>query len=292
MYRVQDYGAGMHSQFPPMLLSKLTLTTFKIIHAYSTQSWAVIFLCLTGVVLWPIQVYSFYQLLIDRKELRQHIVKDLRKQKLPIDGGHEKIEQMQSLTKDQKAVHGLWKRFFPDIGNLEKFTRLRDASSKGFWKILGILILLNLSIGGLTHVGVLITDNGHVLLEPPLPHKDHHIGGGVEFARLDLDGDGTLSPKELACLVQGSACPWAVELESRSKFVNELGRLLQRGAAAAAAAEEPLPHWVSYLHTGLPDQDLDNPSEHVRIIPDAEHDDKRQDAASADDIQVLPHIIM
>lgn len=187
MYRVKS-ASGFNQQFPPVLLSRLALTVLKVYYAYLETSWLAIFLCLTGVVLWPLQMRTFVDLIKDRRVVfenirssaKQHFGKDpscLKKKEL------DTLEENEELTTEQKLVLRHWGKHFRMHSTLNRYSLLTDSFSQPFWTVVLVLLVVNISIGVLQHRGVL-TWKSRVPISSLLG--------------ADLNGDGMLSPTELA----------------------------------------------------------------------------------------------
>lgn len=289
MYRCMDVGAGMQRQFPPIILSRFVLTLFKVVHAYHTRSWASIFLCLTGVVLWPMQMSSFLHLMNDRLALRDHLVQDAKTCDMEIDDMPNLLKQGTSISPKHRVILSIWQRFFPDVTNLCKYRRLRDAFPAPFWIILTILILANLCIVGLTRAGI---------LEVKVPKVSKNVTeASFSVAQHDLDGDGLLSPIELAGALLATGQYPLFDADSRPQATRELALLLQRGLAATAAAKEPLPHWAAYL----PSASAEGGEAQISSTASESHTGKSQnidahqgekDASMTDSVQGLTNLMM
>merc|ERR1740130_1668980 len=115
-------------------------------------------------------------------------------------------------AKEHKALAGIWKRFFPDVKGMDEYNRFRDATPKTFWTTFAFLILGNLCITTLQYSGVLSMHVGaqvvpghglqpqKLLTQAPwdLLEQGSDVREGVPVMSIDLDGDGIISPFELA----------------------------------------------------------------------------------------------
>merc|ERR1719359_614344 len=66
MYRVTT-AMGLNTQFPASLFSRAILTLIKLNQSLDPWNMINFCLCLSGLVMFPIQLYRFYNLLHDRK---------------------------------------------------------------------------------------------------------------------------------------------------------------------------------------------------------------------------------
>merc|ERR1712139_179254 len=184
--------------------------------------------------------------------------------------------------------------FFPDVTDLHQYSRIRDATPRSFYNTLWLLALANVGVIALEQCGVLLVEtNRQEAAEARLTSMtaSPNAPEGVSLASIDLDGDGFFSSRDVALL--------AASADERPAVTRELALLLQRGLAATAAANEPLPHWALYLPShasnGIPKalpasfpRSKETELEMKESLPQ-EVDDYPSESSVSD---ALPHLIM
>lgn len=261
MYRC-DNNRGRHRQLPSIILGRLLLTAFKVHKALVTETWSDLLLCLSGVLFWPIQVYTFLNIIRDRREFFD----DLRARSGPLKMSADDLnmtpdQAKMRLDNQQLAIWQLYQKHFPRFAKAHRtvYSLVLDCFPGSFWAAMGIFLGLNVFILLLHHVGVLVPSRVHCTWEQgkciaskaaPAQVTMHELHGVPldSLESLDVDGDGIFSSADLASLVS----PDSYAASSRPAATRELGLLLQRGLAATAAAKDPLPDWASSWSRYLP----------------------------------------
>jgi len=188
VYRVNS-AQGENKQAPPILVARFFLTMFKVCYAYQSRSWLALMLCLTGVILWPLQVISLKNLIKDRRAVFDNVRDDVEEH---FETAPEDMELLSLQTKNdelmsngQKRAVKDWASFFPDHKTLARYSLYTDLCSREMWCVIISLLVVNISIGALQHGGVLTSGT--------TMHVDSLLAA-------DVNGDGMLSATELAAI--------------------------------------------------------------------------------------------
>jgi len=161
MYRVQT-GSNMHKQMPPVLLGRLVLTSAKLYFAYQRANMLSAILCMTGVMLMPLQVLAFSRLLSDRSVLFRNL-KKRADEFFQEEGGSNKLtmktvnekKKSNSLGRKERSLVNSWSKHFADHPSLKSYSTVRDIFSRPFLTLIFWLLAGNCAIFALESEGVL-----------------------------------------------------------------------------------------------------------------------------------------
>jgi len=165
-YRANS-AMGLHRQIPPILFSRAVLTLSKVYYAYATMHWSSIALCMTGVILWPIQVRIFINLIADRRTVYANLKYRVDKN-FPDEGGSEQLtlkhivkeKKLNKLNRQQKSDASTWVKYFVDQGDLHgSYSMFWDAIYKSLRFPMLVLVVANSFVSILTYEGILVSSS-------------------------------------------------------------------------------------------------------------------------------------
>jgi len=269
-YRCDDQ-IGMHKQFPAILLSRFILTGFKAWAAYACGSWTTLMLSLTGITLWPIQLWYFKKLLQDRKEYKKWIEKEAQENGLEDDLSLV----IKATTPIQRGIVGNWRKHFAEFNSLGQYKVLTDLTPISFRITLAAFVFVTVVFFGSVALKDMMNERwvqqlqkqatpGNGLgYDETLEMPAQPASRGLSLAGLsaaDVNGDGYLSSWELhRALATGgfgdehSKSAWAVErLACALHQAEQSGARLpssckQADAAVGMSSKEP----AGAVHPGV-----------------------------------------
>jgi hypothetical protein len=172
-------------------MTRFVLTLFKAYYGYQKRTYLSVFLCLTGVVLWPLQAHDFKEIMRHRKHLfTDYVSEELKscfdtpaedEEPSRADGNNDtaaaphkaykkQMEELQKrrkrgvLTAHQRGYLKVWEKHFESQNVLGSFYWRADIFTKGFSILLIFIVVLNVVILSLEYSGKLFeTREGHGL---------------------------------------------------------------------------------------------------------------------------------
>lgn len=163
MYRVQS-APEMQKRTPPLMIHRIILTILKLNYAWQRGSMVSVLLCISGIMLIPLTLQNFVQLLQDR----QVIYKQLQQKAQTVfkdDGGSTvtrsdigKLRRSsgKGLSKAQRSLSNSWSKHFKDFDDLRGYSALRDAFSWPFLIVVLAILVGNGAIFAMESKGILV----------------------------------------------------------------------------------------------------------------------------------------